>query len=85
MWCTFHLASPTQGTGALSTGESEWYALVHAAACGIGLASLACDMGYGMELRLAGNATAAGGIAICVCNVWCRRRRRRRRNLTLRQ
>ena len=55
--------SATQGTAALSTGESEWYALVHAASCGIGLVSLARDMGYEMELCLAGDATAASGIA----------------------
>ena len=53
----------TQGVEALSSGESEWYALVHTASCGLGLVSLARDMGYDMELCLAGDATAASGIA----------------------
>ncbi|CAK0899647.1 unnamed protein product, partial [Prorocentrum cordatum] len=49
--------------GALSSGEAEWYALLHTASCGIGLVSLARDMGYELELCLAGDATAASGIA----------------------
>ena len=55
--------SATQGSEALSSGEAEWYALVHTASCGIGLISLARDMGYELELCLAGDATAASGIA----------------------
>ena len=55
--------SATQGSEALSSGEAEWYALVHTASCGIGLVSLARDMGYELELCLAGDATAASGIA----------------------
>ncbi|CAK0877935.1 unnamed protein product [Prorocentrum cordatum] len=55
--------SATQGSEALSSGEAEWHALVHTASCGIGLVSLARDMGYELELRLAGDATAASGIA----------------------
>ncbi|CAK0865658.1 unnamed protein product, partial [Prorocentrum cordatum] len=55
--------SATQGSEALSSGEAEWYALVHTVSCGIGLVSLARDMGYELELRLAGDATAASGIA----------------------
>ena len=42
--------SATQGSEALSSGESEWYALVHADSCGIGLVSLARDIGYEMEI-----------------------------------
>ncbi|CAK0840427.1 unnamed protein product, partial [Prorocentrum cordatum] len=42
--------SATQGSEALSSGEAEWYALVHAASCGIGLVSLARDMGCELEL-----------------------------------
>ncbi|CAK0839184.1 unnamed protein product [Prorocentrum cordatum] len=53
----------TQGSEALSSGGAEWSALVHAASCGIGLVSLARDMGCELELRLAGDATAASGIA----------------------
>ncbi|CAK0853831.1 unnamed protein product [Prorocentrum cordatum] len=58
--------SATQGSEALSSGEAEWYSLVRTASCGVGLVSLARDMGYELELCLAGDATdatAASGIA----------------------
>ncbi|CAK0861788.1 unnamed protein product, partial [Prorocentrum cordatum] len=55
--------SATQGSEALSSGEADWHALVHTASCGVGLVSLARDMGYELELCLAGDATAASGIA----------------------
>ena len=53
----------TQKVEALSTGEAEWYASVHTASILIGLMNLAKDMGRTLDLTLAGDATAAAGIA----------------------
>ena len=44
--------SSTQGSVALSVGEAEYYALVKAAAEGIGMVSLGEDLGYNFRLRL---------------------------------
>ena len=77
----FH--SSTQKVEALSSGEAEWYALVKTASAGIGLQNLANDLGVGTGLVLAGDATAASGIAhrrgagkirhIEVCTLWLQR------------
>ena len=47
---------------ALSSGESEWYALTHAACAVIGLKNLFCDLGRNVEAHLMGDASAASGI-----------------------
>ena len=57
------LLSSTQGVESLSTGESEWYGLVRTASVGIGMINMAADMKWSTKLRLAGDATAASGIA----------------------
>ena len=57
------LLSSTQGVESLSTGESEWYGLVHTASVGIGMINMANDMKWSTKLKLAGDATAASGIA----------------------
>ena len=57
------LLSSTQGAESLSTGESEWYGLVHTASVGIGMINMAADMKWTTKLKLAGDATAASGIA----------------------
>ena len=44
--------SSTQGTIAMSSGEAEYYALVKSAAEGLGLQSLAKDLGYEMKVRI---------------------------------
>ena len=44
--------SSTQGTIALSSGEAEYYALVKAAAEGLGIQALAQDLGYDVKVRL---------------------------------
>ena len=53
----------TQEELALSSGESEWYSLVRSAASVIGFANMAKDLGVVLKPRLAGDATAAAGIA----------------------
>ena len=53
----------TQEEPALSSGESEWYSLVRSAASVIGMANMARDLGVTLKPRLAGDATAAAGIA----------------------
>ena len=55
--------SATQKVEALSSAESEWYALVRTASVAIGVTNLAKDLGLKVDLRLAGDATAASGIA----------------------
>jgi hypothetical protein len=44
--------SSTQGSVALSVGEAEYYALIKAAAEGLGMVALAKDLGYEFRLRL---------------------------------
>ena len=44
--------SSTQGTLSLSVGEAEYYALIKAAAEGLGIQSLAKDMGYDLKVRI---------------------------------
>ena len=44
--------SSTQASVALSVGEAEYYALVKALAEGLGLVSLARDLGFEFKLRL---------------------------------
>ena len=55
--------SATQKVEALSSAESEWYALVRTASVAIGVTNLSKDLGLNVDLRLAGDATAASGIA----------------------
>ena len=57
------LISSTQTVEALSSGEAEWYALVHAASAAIGMANLGRDYGLTLGVSLAGDATACSGIA----------------------
>lgn len=52
----------TQVPIALSSGESDWYALTHAASAVLGLKHLARDLGRRLEAGLAGDANAAAGI-----------------------
>ena len=54
--------SSTQGSVALSVGEAEYYALIKAAAEGLGLVSLAKDLGYDFQLRLHVDSTTAKAI-----------------------
>lgn len=54
--------SSTQATLALSVGEAEYYALIKAAAEGLGLQALAKDMGYDMKLRSWVDSTTAKAI-----------------------
>ena len=44
--------SSTQGSVALSVGEAEYYALIKAAAEGLGLVALAKDLGFDFKLRI---------------------------------
>eukprot|EP00971_Amphidinium_carterae_P352695 6492705-Amphidinium_carterae.2 len=53
----------TQQPIALSSGESEWYALVRAAIVCLGLVNMCADFGRYLSPRLYGDATAASGIA----------------------
>ena len=53
----------TQGTIALSVGEAEYYAMIKAAAEGLGLAALGKDMGFDFKLRLWVDSNAAKAIA----------------------
>jgi hypothetical protein len=55
--------SSTQGSVALSVGEAEYYALIKAAAEGLGLVSLAKDLGYEFALRLWVDSNTAKSIA----------------------
>ena len=52
----------TQVPIALSSGESEWYALTHAGCAVIGLKNWCRDMGRDLAARMAGDASAASGI-----------------------
>ena len=53
----------TQSTIALSSGEAELGGICAGAAQGLGLQSLAADMGWKLQLRLHSDATAAIGIS----------------------
>ena len=55
--------SKTQGPVALSSGEAEYYAMVKGTLEGIGLQSLARDLGWELELRLFVDSSAAKAIA----------------------
>ena len=55
--------SSTQGSIALSVGEAEYYALVKAAAEGLGVQSLARDLGIELTLRIWVDNTTAHAIA----------------------
>ena len=54
--------SSTQGTVAMSSGEAEYYAMVKAAAEGLGIQALAKDLGLQLKLRLWVDSTAAKAI-----------------------
>ena len=55
--------SKTQGPVALSSGEAEHYAMVKGTIEGVGLQSLAKDLGWNLELRLFVDSSAAKAIA----------------------
>ena len=55
--------SSTQKTMATSSGEAELYALTKAAAEGLGVQSVAADLGYEMDLRVWVDSTAARAVA----------------------
>eukprot|EP00971_Amphidinium_carterae_P299352 5947695-Amphidinium_carterae.1 len=55
--------SATQQPIALSTAESEYYALVRAATIAIGCSGMTRDLGLEMKVKMHGDATAASGIA----------------------
>ncbi|CAK0823033.1 unnamed protein product [Prorocentrum cordatum] len=56
-------SSTTQGFNALSTGEAEFHALVNGGSIGLGLKTLAKDMGVDLEIVLKCDASAGKGIA----------------------
>ena len=55
--------SKTQGPVALSSGEAEYYALVKGATEGLGLQSLAQDLGWQVEVMLWVDSSAAKSMA----------------------
>jgi len=55
--------SRSQKTRALSSGEAEYYALVSGCAEGLGMQSLAEDLGYEVEVRIWTDSDACRGIA----------------------
>ena len=55
--------SSIQTTIAQSSGEAEYYALVRAAAEGLGMQSVLRDMGWEMRVRLWVDSSAAKSIA----------------------
>ena len=55
--------SSNQATVALSSGEAEHYALVRAAAEGIGMQALLRDLGFDSAVRLGVDASAAKALA----------------------
>ena len=66
MMCGTHCLkhwSTTQPTIALSSGETRLGGLSKGAANGIGLTSVACDLGIALSLGVRSDATAALGIA----------------------
>ena len=54
-------SSNIQSTIALSTGESEYYALVKGGPVGLGLQSLCADLGLDLEVAIEGDSNAAKG------------------------
>eukprot|EP00971_Amphidinium_carterae_P101982 2018866-Amphidinium_carterae.1 len=54
--------SATQQPIALSTAESEYYALIREAAVAIGCANMALDMGISLGVKLHGDAIVASGV-----------------------
>eukprot|EP00971_Amphidinium_carterae_P231303 4590081-Amphidinium_carterae.1 len=58
-------APSTQQPIALSSAESEWYALVRAATVCLGMTNLCADYGRVLKPHLLGDATAASGIGHC--------------------
>jgi len=54
--------SSTQSTIALSSGEAEYYALVKAAAEGLGIQAIARDLGFEMTIRLWVDSSAAKAV-----------------------
>eukprot|EP00959_Pyramimonas_sp_CCMP1952_P374960 7852499-Pyramimonas_sp.AAC.1 len=55
--------STTHGFNALSNGEAEFHALAKGGSIGLGLKTLAKDMGVDLEIGLKCDATAGKGIA----------------------
>ena len=55
--------SDMQSTLSLSSGESEWYALVKGSAAGLGLQSLLRDWGIELPLEVLSDSSAARGFA----------------------
>ena len=76
--------SSTQAVIALSSGEAEYYAMLKAASAGLGMVSLAEDLGLRLGLELETDSTAAKGIAgrkglgktkhLAVCFLWLQER-----------
>jgi hypothetical protein len=60
--CVKH-SSKTQTTVSLSSGEAELHGICAGTAMGLGLQSLAKDLGFNYEVRIHSDATAAIGIA----------------------
>ena len=60
--CTVKHWSSTQGSVALSVGEAEYYALIKAAAEGLGLVALGKDMGFEFRLRVHVDSNTAKAI-----------------------
>ena len=56
-------SSKTQSTVSLSSGEAELHGICAGTAIGLGLKSLAKDLGFSYEVRVHSDATAAIGIA----------------------
>ena len=54
-------SSNIQSTVALSTGESEYYALVKGGSVGLGLQSLCADLGLDLGVTIEGDSNAAKG------------------------
>ena len=61
--CLVKTASNIQSTIALSSGESEYYALVRAGAIGLSLVALLADWNYPVSLRVSSDSSAAKGTA----------------------
>ena len=61
--CLVKTSSNIQSTIALSSGESEYYALVKAAAVGLSLVALLRDWDIKVQLRVSSDSSAAKGTA----------------------
>ena len=55
--------SSTQATVALSVGEAEYYALVKAAAEGLGIQSVMRDLGWEVKVRVRVDSSTANSVA----------------------